>query len=505
MTLSRSRSVTYFNEFENEGRSLPRTPTTLTDEIGIALGNLADAATGAFTPTLRLGVTGLSRSGKTVFITALVHSLLTGGRLPAFAPMAEGRFIGARLAEYPDAAIPRFAYEQHLQSLTAATPHWPESTRRISQLRVTLKFQSAQWIKGMLGPSTLNLDIVDYPGEWLLDLPLLSLSFAEWSAAALERARRPASTEEAAPFVAALAQVDPLGEARESDAERLAATFTDYLRASRQDGRALSTLPPGRFLMPGDLEGSPALTFAPLPAQTGQVRSGSLHAMLERRYEAYKAVVVRPFFRDHFVRLDRQIVLVDALRALNVGPHAVADLENALTEILACFRQGDANPLTSLVARRIDRILFAATKADHLHHTSHDRLEAIVGRLVARAAQRARYAGAQTKSLAIAAVRATREATIEEAGETLSAVVGTPQAGETLDGTTYDGATEIALFPGDLPEQPDALFEDGRPVGLNFLRFVPPRRLERNAEGAVVLPHIRLDRAIDYLISDALA
>ena len=49
-------------------------PTTLTDEIGISLANLADAATGAFTPTLRLGVTGLSRAGKTIFITALVQA-----------------------------------------------------------------------------------------------------------------------------------------------------------------------------------------------------------------------------------------------------------------------------------------------------------------------------------------------------------------------------------------------------------------------------------------------
>ena len=77
---------------------MPAPPTTITDEIAIALGNLADAATGALTPTLRLGVTGLSRAGKTIFITALVHNLTAGGRLGAFGPMAEGRFIGARLA-----------------------------------------------------------------------------------------------------------------------------------------------------------------------------------------------------------------------------------------------------------------------------------------------------------------------------------------------------------------------------------------------------------------------
>ena len=482
---------------------MPQSPTTITDEIGIALGNLADAATAPFTPTLRLGVTGLSRAGKTIFITALVHNLLTGGRLPGFSALAEGRFIGARLAEYPDAAIPRFAYEQHLAALTGSPPVWPESTRRISQLRLVLKFRSQRLMAGLKGPSTLNLDIVDYPGEWLLDLPLLSLNFAEWSAQALARAGAPHAAAEAAPFLTALAAADPLSEASDAEAERLAAAFTAYLRQSREDGRALSSLPPGRFLLPGDLEGSPALTFAPLPPTSGRVPGNSLHAMLERRYEAYKQVVVRPFFRDHFARLDRQIVLVDMLRALNAGPAAVADLETALTDILACFRQGSANPFQRLIARRIDRILFAATKADHLHSSAHDRLEALLLRLVSDAARRARFAGAETRSLALAAVRATREGRIPEAGDMLDVIIGTPQAGEQLDGTTYDGRSEIAFFPGDLPEDPDSLLEAG--AGLRFLRFVPPTGLDRNAEGSVVLPHIRLDRALEFLIGDRLA
>ena len=481
---------------------LAQAPTTIVDEIGIALANLADAASGAFTPTLRLGVTGLSRAGKTIFITALVHNLLTGGRLPGFVPLTQGRFIGARLAEYPDAAIARFAYEQHLAALTGKEPHWPESTRRISQLRLTLKFQSATWLGGMLGPSTLNLDIVDYPGEWLLDLPLLSLSFAEWSREALERAGRPGSKLEAKAFVDALGRIDPLKDATDADAERLARAFTDYLRQSREDGRALSTLPPGRFLMPGELEGTPALTFAPLPPQVHAVRSGSLYAMLERRYEAYKDIVVKPFFRDHFARLDRQVVLVDTLRALNAGPAAVADLETALTAVLACFRQGDGNPLTRLVARRIDKILFAATKADHLHHTSHDRLQAILDRLVASAARRAKFAGAETHSLAIAAIRATTEGEQRHGGKTLPCIIGRPLAGETLDGTRYDGNTEIALFPGDLPDDPEAVFGTGEPQALSFLRFAPPQALGRNADGAPVLPHIRFDRALEFLIGD---
>ena len=172
---------------------------------------------------------------------------------------------------------------------------------------------------------------------------------------------------------------------------------------------------------------------------------------------------------------------------------------------MSCFRQGETNPLLRPFVRKIDRILFAATKADHVHHTSHDRLEAILNRLVANASKRARFAGAETKSIALAGIRATREGTISEGGETLPTIIGTPMQGETLDGATYDGKTEIALFPGDLPERPDSLFENGTPVSLNFLRFTPPQKLERNANGEVVLPHIRFDRALDYLVGDWLA
>jgi predicted YcjX-like family ATPase len=481
---------------------VPPAPLSVADEIGIALANLADSATGSFVPTLRLGVTGLSRAGKTVFITALVHNLLTGGRLPAFGPVAEGRLLGGSLSEYPDRSMPRFAYEQHLASLLSSPPSWPESTRRISQLRITLRYRSTRWRAALGGgPATLHLDIVDYPGEWLLDLPLLGQSYRQWSAATLERAGRTTSPQAEA-FRAALGATDPQAKATDAAAEELARAFTHYLRHSREDGQALSTLAPGRFLMPGDLEGSPALTFAPLPAPEGTVSGQSLFAMLERRYEAYKSLVVRPFFRDHFARLDRQVVLVDALRALNAGPVAVADLETALSEILACFRQGEANPLLRPFSRHIDRILFAATKADHLHHSSHDRLEQIVNRLVGNAARRARFAGTRTASMAIAALRATREGSYSEAGETLPTIIGTPMPGETLDGTTYDGKTEIALFPGDLPEDPDSLFEAGTTPGLRFLRFLPPANLQRNGDGSPVLPQIRFDRALDFLLGD---
>ena len=151
--------------------------------------------------------------------------------------------------------------------------------------------------------------------------------------------------------------------------------------------------------------------------------------MMRRRYQSYKDVVVRPFFRDHFARLDRQVVLVDALAAFNSGPNALFDLEAALAGILDCFRIGRGSFLNALFRPKIDRILFAATKADHLHHSSHDRLEAVLRRAVARAVMRAEDTGATIDVVALAAVRATREAQVTRGRESLPSILGTPIVG----------------------------------------------------------------------------
>lgn len=482
----------------------------LAEEGRNAAASLIEATFGLVHPTLRLGVTGLARSGKTVFITALIEALTQGARLPLLSARAEGRIGGARLDPQPDDAVPRFDIEGHVAALTAAERAWPQSTKRISELRLVIDYQSDGWLGRALGMSTLTLDIVDYPGEWLLDLPLLGKSYADWATETLLLSREGTRASLAAPWHAHLKTLSADQPAEEAVAREAAHLFTAYLGACRDDRVSLSTLPPGRFLMPGDLEGSPALTFAPLDLDGSEAVEGSLHAMMARRYEAYKTHVVRPFFRDHFARLDRQIVLVDALAALNAGPLAVKDLERALTDILAAFRVGSNDWWSSLVRPRIDKILFAATKADHLHHRDHDRLEAILRRLTRRAIDRAEFSGAEVEIIALAAIRATREAVIRRDGDTLDAIIGTPIAGERIAGETFDGATEVALFPGDLPDDPERALMQGRDApspeeaDIRFVRFRPPL-VTPDASGRRAFPAIRLDRALQFLIGDRLA
>ena len=478
----------------------------LVEEIRLAAQALAEFGVHLFNPVIRLGVTGLSRAGKTVFITALVHGLVRGGRFPIFEALATGRIARAYLAPQPDDAVSRFDYENHINAIVDKRS-WPASTRQNSELRVVIEYQSLSGYQ-----RTLTLDIVDYPGEWLLDLPLLTKTYEMWASESLRLSRQPPRADVAKAWHAHLATLNPDGAEDEQQALTAARLFTEYLHACRDNNHAISLLPPGRFLMPGDLANTPALTFAPLELSTeGPPPIGSLWAMMRRRYESYRTVVVRPFFRDHFARLDRQIVLVDTLAAINEGPDALLNLEQALGQVLDCFEIGRKTILSALLRPRIDRILLAATKADHLHHTSHDRLETILKRLTQRATARAEVAGAQVDVVALAAIRATREAMVRRGRQELPCVLGVPIAGETVGGEVFDGETEAAIFPGDLPDDPDQLLSTDnrfhesktspRNAGFRFLRVRPPV-LELTESGVAALPHIRLDRALQFLIGD---
>ncbi len=132
--------------------------TDVLDAGRLAAGGLADFATCLVSPTLRLGVTGLSRSGKTVFITALVHALTQGARLPLLSARTSGRISRVYLEPQPNDELPRFAYEEHLSALMATTPRWPEGTRRMSQLRLTIEYEPRGFVaRNLHGGNGLEL------------------------------------------------------------------------------------------------------------------------------------------------------------------------------------------------------------------------------------------------------------------------------------------------------------------------------------------------------------
>ncbi|MBB5723150.1 hypothetical protein FHS72_002787 [Loktanella ponticola] len=465
----------------------------IADQITRRVDRVTETLTSPFSdPVIRLGVTGLSRAGKTVFITSLVANLMDRGRMSQMRAAADGAIQTAYLQPQPDDTLPRFEFEDHLRRLTSPTPSWPEGTRHISELRLSLRMQPTGLLSGLSGPRTVHLDIIDYPGEWLLDLGLLDVNFAEWSKQAIARAAgRPGGDA----FLATLGSISATEKLDETDAQRLAKSFTAYLNASREAG--FSDCTPGRFLLPGDLAGSPVLTFAPLGDD--KFPRGSLGRELERRFESYKRNIVKPFFRDHFAKIDRQIVLLDVLGAIHAGPPAVADLRQAMADILGAFKPGRNAFLTRIFqGRRVEKILFAATKADHLHHTQHPQLTSITEALLREARDKARFAGAKTSAMSIASLRTTVEETVDQGDGPLNVVKGQ------LLGT----GKQAAFYPGALPTDPSHLLApaaDGAKewldVDYQVMNFAPAPLTLRPGDGP---PHIRLDRAAEFLLGDRL-
>src|SRR5262245_17607434 len=88
----------------------------------------------------RIAVTGLQRSGKTVFVTSLVHALLHAADAPQedfpFFPWRDGAKGATR---HDISGVPRFPYRERLEDLLSESPKWPAPTTGLSGIRVRIK------------------------------------------------------------------------------------------------------------------------------------------------------------------------------------------------------------------------------------------------------------------------------------------------------------------------------------------------------------------------------
>jgi len=451
------------------------------------------AYTAGMPKTLRLAVTGLSRAGKTVFITSLAHNLLSaanGARnMPNLDAARERRLTGGTVKPPRDEGVPAFPYERNLHHLGSGEG-WPPHTEAISRLELGLRFDSRHWLGRRLGRGALALELIDYPGEWLLDLPLKDLSFAQWSRQVLTDCAEAPRAARAREWLDWICVHGPDSAADETVARRAHELYRAFLLACR-DEEGLCFLQPGRFVRRGDMAELPLLRFCPLPPAEGdKYKAGSLGALMQERYEAYKSKVVLPFFRDHFRKFDRQIVLVDVLSALHGGWHVFRDTARALDVVSRAFVYGKGSFFTNWFRPSIDRVLFAATKADHVTLEQRPQLRELLRHLVTRPAGGASYDGAAASFRALASVVCTVDERAVIDGQPVNVVVG----------NLLEDGRRAQVFPGQIPiEPPGRDFFLKRFVG--YPRFLPPRFAEAAIGG---IPHYGLDDAAQILIGSEL-
>jgi predicted YcjX-like family ATPase len=446
---------------------------------------------------IKLAVTGLSRSGKSAFITSLVYQLCEQANttnLPFVESIRDIRLIGAKKVPQTSLHIPSFAYQPALDSLFDEQPSWPESTRSISELRLAIRYRPQEGLLSHLSEwNTLYVDIVDYPGEWLMDLPMLSMDFAQWSRLMADLFKDEPRKTLGQNFIENARKLDLNGPVNEQLLDDLSQQYSQLLIKFKSE-MGLSLLQPGRFILPGELAGAPILQFIPLMTSIAStdmldMDQGSNLAALVNRFEEYKNRVVKSFYNDYFKHFDRQIVLVDCLAPLNAGAQSFNELQRSLELILQSYDYGKNDLLHRIFSPRIDKLLFAATKADHITTEQHKNLTLLLNNLIQKSRKDVQFEGIEVETMSMSSIKATENGFIDHQGETFPCIKGT-----TLEN---DEHKTVTLFPGEIPKDiPKKAFWQDNP--FNFVSFEPRKTSDKQ------LSHIRMDHVIEYLIGDKL-
>ena len=468
---------------------------------------------------IRLAVTGLSRAGKTVFITSLIRNLLALGQgrgtltAPAGVSGDGGRefaFKHVRILPAGAAAIPAFDYPKKFAELASESPSWPPRTDDLAHIVLDIEVERSGTFWRKLGPRRISLEILDYPGEWLLDLPLLSRSYAIWSEETLALIRRPPRDAVFEEFLAFLNTFDPHSPVDDDLIRRGRALYCTALSECRERF-GLRYLQPGRFLCPGPRSDAPFMWFFPISHAETQTAGSAAGTLLRDRYEAYKADMRATFFDTYFEDFDRQVVLVDVLGALHAGKEAFEDTARAIADISAGMNYGwnVARPVQEFGAAalrvtaqllnprlywatgdkmsralktcRVERVAFVATKADHVPAMRRDNLRNLLRALAETARDELRRTAVTYHS--VASVLSTEDGSVTMDGRPVEVVFGVPLEEECAR----------PFYPGEVPSAfPRESFWSDRYFELPV--FKPPRI---DPTGAAGIPHLGLDEGTE--------
>lgn len=446
--------------------------------------------------TIHVGLTGLSRAGKTVFLTSAIHDLVehTGEDLDDF------RFSGWRYVGNPQPlpnGVEPFPYRKLVQALREDPPQWPAPNTDVTEYRVHLHF-----VQDDNRRREAVVVFLDYPGERLVDIALLDTSYEDWSEEVWERLQDPhqPAREAAQNFLdcvcdmqAALRGAVP--EHRRQVAQR---AFGEFLMGLRKVRCLAAPVVP--IMEAEQQETAVSAPFFPLNREARQ-RLPRLHQLLKQAYAAYLKTSVAPFLR-RIAACSHQVILVDVLDILRNGTEKFNEVKEQMQRVLNCYRRinrGWFNRLWSQmpwVGRpQIRRVSFCATKADQATRDCRGNLVNLLRSLFTRAEQAIRFDRRIVQKidfLGIAAFRCTDDVDTDHEGRPIVALRGRLKHEASPDEDTY--------YPGRVPEEWPAYEEKWR--SFRFPDFLPRRLPDINTGRP--LPHINMDQILFALVEGLL-
>jgi len=444
-----------------------------------------------------IGITGLSKSGKTTFITSLINQLLHFERanLSGFSPFVDNRIISVKQLPLDGDLFPPFSYDDFYQTIASSEPAWPTPTQAISGCLLEVRMRHhGRTLNPLRGDEfTLKVEIRDYPGEWLLDLPMLKMTYRDWCKQCLAQYSTEPRHHLLGELLSDLQGLDPFAQADLATLEALNDRFKIFLKACKSHGNSLGFIQPGRFLIPGDVDDDLAFCYVPL-LMLGQCNEEDLkraapdsyYKINLDRYNRYIHSFVYPFFNEFFSGIDRQLVLVDVIQALYGGSEYIDDLREAMNRIGKCFGYGHGGMLDRLFAPKVDKVIYVATKIDQVIADDHESVRQLLASIVRKSQQDISHQGANTVIEASSAVR--------------SSSYFHYQGANAIKGNGVDGKEHKYINPSIPNKIPEGDTDWERLSGFHSPLLRPPSGLScRNQD---VIPHVRLDSVLQYMIGD---
>lgn len=437
---------------------------------------------------LRVAITGLSGAGKTVFLTSLLNHLLEGRGLP-YLDQAGVSYIAEEETPH-SGSLPRFPYEQHLEHLRSEAPaaRWPESTTEATSIQLKLTLQSTSR-RGRV--KVIRLELIDYPGERLVDLPLLTHTYESWSDGVVGAAGMQRREELSREWRGLTSQ---LLEGRDPSLEELVDGYRSYLLRCEDQGFVY--LQPSALVCASCRDGWEDL-FCPLPRQVREDYP-ELVAEFRERFQKYKHEV-KSFYKGVICRCSIQVVLVNVLRILENGVASYNETRRCLEQIIRHYAYDprrwrlDPRRLIDLWRKRIRRVLFVAGQADRCGQ-DRGNMKYLLEQMINRIRLKLRAQTPREISChCCAAIRTTTDKEKKNGADTREALCGI------LEGAVEDGEQDYGVDVQVPSEWPPSWERGEERFGVP--QFCPPRLPAR--EGAV-MPHLNLDHVIYSLLEDYL-
>ncbi|WP_026376152.1 YcjX family protein [Aestuariibacter salexigens] len=326
--------------------------------------------------THRFTITGLSRSGKSMLFTSLMTILKHRSEgqyncLPLLTRLPMELVEHMRLE--PIDGYTLFPLEEHLSELD--NRRWPQPTEQVYGFKLIVRLKQIARVKQWLLPYTdVVFEFIDYPGEWVTDLPMLNKTYSQWSDSTWAQQASEPQSHFAGGWQQFVREFDFESSPTSEKVQQLLDAYLRYLHEAKQQG--ISMLQPGSFLLDSDGYDWRKAGFTPLPAKITSDVSHPWNQLFSQHFLQFQSQWLNPLKQSTFKEADKQIILIDLFEGLNHSKQHLYQLKETLSHLAETFVYGNPNWFSRHVLNKsqIGKVAFVATKMDLAPAAQHDNM-----------------------------------------------------------------------------------------------------------------------------------